>query len=64
VKRIHKALWRVHEAHLPDERTGNVHTKRTDTDDPQSEDILGVLGHEFRHKIREFRKNVVSKYDR
>jgi hypothetical protein len=36
-------LWRVHEAHLRDERTGKVYIKRTGTDNQQIEDILRVL---------------------
>lgn len=49
LKRIRKALWRVHEAHLRDERTGKVHIKRTGTDNQQIEDILRVLKPEFPH---------------
>jgi len=49
LKLIRKVLWRVHEAHLRDDRTGKVHIKRTGTDNPQIEMVLQVLEPEFPH---------------
>jgi hypothetical protein len=49
LKRIRKILWRVHEAHLRDDRSGKVYIKRTGTDNPQSEMLLRVLEPEFPH---------------
>lgn len=49
LKKIRKALWRVHEAHLRDERTGKVHIKRTSADNPQIEAIMTALKLEVPH---------------
>jgi transposase len=49
LKRIRKALWRVHEAHLRDDRTGKVHIKRTSADNPQVEAIMTALKLEVPH---------------
>lgn len=43
LKKTRKALWRVHEAHLRDDRTGKVHIKRTNIDDPQIDAVLKAL---------------------
>ena len=49
LKRIRHAMWRVHEAHLRDERTGRVHIKRLASNDPQIDAIIEALQPEFPH---------------
>lgn len=49
LKRIRKTLWRVHEAHLRDERTGKVYIKRTGINNPQIDAIIKALQPEFPH---------------
>lgn len=49
LKRIRHALWRVHEAHLRDERTGKIYIKRMKADNSQTEAVIKALNLEFPH---------------
>jgi len=49
LKRIRNTLWRVHEAHLRDERTGKVHIKRMKANTSHTEAISQALQLEFPH---------------
>lgn len=49
LKRIRNTLWRIHEAHLRDERTGKVHIKRMKANNPHIETIFQALKLKFPH---------------
>ena len=49
LRRIRNALWKVHEAHMRDERTGKVHVLRMETDDPEHRVLLEFLKDDFPH---------------
>jgi hypothetical protein len=46
---IRKELWQVHEAHIRDEQTGEVHVIQMDTGEFASNEISKLLNQEFSH---------------
>ena len=49
LRQIRQELWRVHEAQIRDERTGQVHVLRMDTDELERSGIMSLLSPEFPH---------------
>lgn len=49
LKRIRDAIWKVHEAQLRDERTGQIHVLRMDPDGGENSALLEFLKLEFPH---------------
>lgn len=47
LRKIQKELWRVHEAQILDERTGEVHVLRMDTGELENSGIMDLLNSEF-----------------
>ena len=56
VKQVRGRLWKVHEAHLRDEDTGNEQVLRTNTADRAYRSIGKLLNVEFMHDKREVRQ--------
>ena len=46
---IRKELWQVHEAHIRDEQTGEVHVLQMDTGDFVNSALMDLLNSEFTH---------------
>jgi len=49
LRQVRDLLWQVHEAHLRDERTGKLHTLRTNTDNWVNTPLGELLKHNFTH---------------
>ena len=49
LRQVRKALWQVHEAHIRDEQTGEVHVLQMDTGDFLSSALMDLLNPEFTH---------------
>lgn len=49
IKRIRDELWKIHEAHVRDERTGEVHVMRMDIRNSVHESLIEFLEPEFPH---------------
>ena len=49
LRQIRKELWQVHEAHICDEQTGEVHVMQMDTGEFASNELSKLLNQEFSH---------------
>lgn len=49
IKRIRDELWKIHEAHIRDERTGEVHVMRMDTRNSANKLLIDLLEPELPH---------------
>jgi len=49
LKRIRDELWKIHEAHIRDERTGEIHVMRMDIRNSANKSLIDLLESEFPH---------------
>jgi len=49
IRQVRKELWQVHEAHIRDEQTGELHVLQMDTGDFLSSALMDLLNTEFTH---------------
>ena len=49
LRQIRKELWQVHEAHIRDEQTGELHVMQMDTGEFAGNELSKLLNQEFSH---------------